>query len=308
MEVELNPAPGTAYLCGDQLRVLDLSRAATLLQEAPGRTRTTLAMTAEVRLVALLLAQGERLEDREASRPVAVQVVNGEVRIEADEEVVYAGAGELLALPAAAALSVEAVRDSSLLLTLVPERLGPEGMSEVPASTVTVEWVPPMHEFTAADVMNPRVVAVTPGTSLSAIVELFVEYRISGAPVVNLAGEVVGMVSETDLIDEEKRRIRLPRSLLFGVYPILEEAVREAYDESLSLTARDLMTQPAFVVPEEMPARQVADELVTRKINHVPVTRDGQLVGIIARSDLLRAIQAEWRRPRTDPSEDTPLS
>jgi CBS domain-containing protein/quercetin dioxygenase-like cupin family protein len=297
MEVEINLAPGTAYLHSDQLRVLDLRSAAAALQEAGGRSRATLAMTAEVRLVSLLLVQGERLEDREVSRPLTVQVVDGEVRVEAGSEVVYVGAGELLALPSADPLSVEAVRDSSLLLTLVSERLGPEGMSEVPAGTVTVEWVPALQELTAADVMNPLVVAATPSTSLRAIVELFVEHRISAAPVVNEAGEVVGMVSETDLIDEGKRRIPLPRTLLFGVYPILEEAVREAYDESLSLTARDLMTQPVFVVPEEMPARQVADELVTRKINHVPVTRDGLLVGIIARSDLLRAVQAEWRRP-----------
>lgn len=297
MEVELRPAPGTAYLRGDQLRVLDLSRAAAELRAVPGRTRETLAMTSEVRLVAMLLAPGERLEEREASRPVAVQVVDGEVRVEAADQVAYARAGELLVLPSAATLSVEAVRDSSLLLTLVSERLGPEGLRGAPEGSVAVEWQPPLQELTAADVMNPVVVAVTPGTSLTALVERLVEYRISAVPVVNEAGEVIGIVSETDLIDEEKRRIRLPRTLLFGVYPILEEAVREAYDESRSLTARDLMTQPVFVVPAELPARQVAEELVTRQINHVPVTRDGQLVGIIARADLLRAVQAEWRRP-----------
>ena len=296
MKVELTPAPGTAYLASDQVRALDLQGLAASLrlerdQQEGSYPRTTLVKTPEVRVVAALLSQGERLEDREASRPVAIQVVDGEIRVQLGEDVLYARSGELLALPATIPSSVEAVRDSSLLL-IVSEPPVPEGMREAPAGTVTVEWEPALQELTAAEVMNPDVVAVAPGTPLNTIVEQLAEYRISAAPVINVAGEVIGMVSETDLIDEEKRRVRLPRTLLFGVFPILEEAVREAYDEGLNLTARDLMTHPVFVAPEEMPARQVADEMITRKINHVPVTRNGCLVGIIARTDLLRAMQA----------------
>jgi CBS domain-containing protein/quercetin dioxygenase-like cupin family protein len=296
MEVELTPAPGTAYLGRDQVRALDLQSLAASLRSERDRQegsfpRTTLVKTPEVRVVAALLSQGERLEDREASRPVAIQVVDGEIRVQLGEEVLYARSGELLALPAASSFSVEAVRESSLLL-IASESPAPEGMREVPDGTVTVEWEPALQELTAAEVMNPAVVALAPGTPLNTIVEQLAEYRISAAPVINVVGEVIGMVSETDLIDEEKRRVRLPRTLLFGVFPILEEAVRGAYDEGLNLTARDLMTHPVFVAPEDLPARQVADEMIARKINHVPVTRNGRLVGIIARADLLRAMQA----------------
>jgi CBS domain-containing protein len=159
-----------------------------------------------------------------------------------------------------------------------------------------VEWAPAMQELTAGDVMNPDVVAVRPDTPLREIVDRLVARRISAAPVVDGDGTVVGMVSETDLIDEEKRRVRLPRTLLFGVFPILEEAVSGAYDEGASLTARELMTGRVFTVTEATPARTVADEMVTRKINHVPVLREGQLVGIIARMDILRAVQAQWKK------------
>jgi CBS domain-containing protein len=152
-----------------------------------------------------------------------------------------------------------------------------------------------MQELRAGDIMTRDVASVSLDTPLRAIVDRLVERRISAVPVVD-GGRVVGMVSETDLIDEEKRRVRLPRTLLFGVLPILEEAVREAYDEGASLTARDLMTREVFTVPVDTPARAVAEAMVTRKVNHVPVTSHGQLAGIIARADILRAVQAQWER------------
>lgn len=123
------------------------------------------------------------------------------------------------------------------------------------------------------------------------------EKRISAVPVVDDQRAILGMVSESDLIDEEKRRVRLPRTLLYGIYPILEEALREAYSESETLSARDLMTRRVFTMPEDAPARWVAEEMVSRKINHIPITSDGKLVGIIARADLLRAIRKHWKEP-----------
>lgn len=182
----------------------------------------------------------------------------------------------------------------------LPADDAPESVRE---DTTVVAWVPAMQELTAGDIMTRDVVSVSPDTPLREIVDRLVERRISAAPVLE-QGRVVGLVSETDLIDEEKRRVRLPRTLLFGVLPILEEAVREAYDEAVSLTARDLMTRKVFTVPRETPARAVADAMVTRKVNHVPVTRDGRLVGIIARADILRAVQAQWERSAAARKED----
>jgi CBS domain-containing protein len=162
--------------------------------------------------------------------------------------------------------------------------------------TVSVEWTPPLEHVTAAEMMTREVAAVTETATLREIAELLVARRISAVPVVNDAGKLVGMVSESDLIDEEKRRIRLPRTLLFGVFPILEDAVRQAYNDGEALTAADLMTRHPFTLPESAPAEAVAEEMVARKINHVPITRGECLVGIIARSDVLRAIQAGWKR------------
>jgi len=149
-----------------------------------------------------------------------------------------------------------------------------------------------MNEPTAGDIMTPEVVAVTPKTSLREIAELLMQHRISGVPVVEPDGSVVGIVSESDLIDEEKRRVRLPRTALFGVFLIPEKVLREAYEEGDRLTARDLMTRKVFTLPESVPAREVIAEMLARKINRIPITRNGKLVGIVARADALRAIEA----------------
>lgn len=314
MELEYTAVTGTPGVSGDQLRLLDLTALDATWPEKPdgvGRgIRGTLVAAQELRLVAALLRAGGQWDEQPASRPMVIQIVDGEIRVAAGTEIVYARSGELLVIPKAGPLSVEAVQDTSLLLALEPAPRGVEAQpvtmesTALPAGTRTVEWQPVMRELTAGAIMNRRVVTVPPDTPLRTLVEQLVEHRISAVPVVSATGDVLGMVSETDLIDEEKRRVRLPRTLLFGVFPLLEDAVREAYDESLSLTARDVMSRAVFTVPEEASARQVADEMVARQINHVPVTRGGQLVGIIARADILRAVQSEWKRHDTSHTAD----
>src|SRR5947209_890315 len=117
------------------------------------------------------------------------------------------------------------------------------------ANVLSVGWEPAMEELTAGEIMTRDVATVGPSATLREIAELLAARRISAAPVVDPHGRVVGMISETDLVDEEKRRVRLPRALLFGVFPILEEAVRAAYDEGEMLTAEDLMTRHVFTLP-----------------------------------------------------------
>jgi CBS domain-containing protein len=154
-----------------------------------------------------------------------------------------------------------------------------------------------MDDLTAADIMTTHVVTVTPDTTLGAVAELLVAHHISGVPVVEPDGTLVGILSETDLIDENKRRVKLPRTALFGVVLLPEALIREAWDEGNDLCAADLMSKRVFSLTEEAPAREVAGEMLSRKINRIPITRDGRLVGIITRSDLLRAVQAHWQKP-----------
>lgn len=147
-----------------------------------------------------------------------------------------------------------------------------------------------LDDRTAGEIMTRDVVSVTPETTLHEIAELLIARNISGVPVVDTHGAVVGIVSETDLINEEKRRVAIPRSLLFGVFTIPESALREAFADGESLTAADLMTRHPYTVQEDTSAREVCRALVERQVNRVPVVREGRLVGVITRADVLRAL------------------
>lgn len=153
-----------------------------------------------------------------------------------------------------------------------------------------------MDDLTAADIMTREVISVAPDTTLREIAELLIRHRISGVPVVDANRHVIGTVSETDLIDEEKRRQKLPRLMLFGVWTVPEDAVERAFDQGDDLTAQDMMTRQPLTLPDHTPAREVAQEMVGRKVNRIPITHDDRLVGIVTRADVLRALEAHWRR------------
>jgi CBS domain-containing protein len=152
-----------------------------------------------------------------------------------------------------------------------------------------------MPEPLARDIMAQDVIYVRPDTPLRMIAELLIDQEISGVPVLDDQRRVVGMVSETDLIDEEKRKVPLPRSLLFGTHTLPQEVFQEVAEEANRLTAADVMTRRVFSLPETATVRELAEEMVSRKINRVPIVRDEQLVGLVTRADVLGAIRHDWR-------------
>ncbi|MBI3911189.1 MAG: CBS domain-containing protein [Armatimonadetes bacterium] len=153
-----------------------------------------------------------------------------------------------------------------------------------------------MDELCAGDIMTRAVITARPDTKLREIADLLVRHRISGVPVVDEENRVVGIVSETDLIDEEKRHAHIPRTALYGVMPVPDEVWVAAFEEGDQLTAAQLMTHRVVTLPETTSAREVAEEMLSRHVNRIPITRDGRLVGIVTRADVLRAVAAHWRR------------
>ena len=147
-----------------------------------------------------------------------------------------------------------------------------------------------MGKRTARDVMTTEIQTVGPDSSLEDIAQLLVAHHISSVPVVDGERRVLGMVSEADLIDEHKRKARIPRTALFGLVPLPDDVLWEAARRGTVLTAVDLMTRRTVTATEETPVREVADLMVRHRINHIPVTREGRLVGIVARADLVREL------------------
>lgn len=144
--------------------------------------------------------------------------------------------------------------------------------------------------------MTPEPVTVTPLDSVETVLNRLEERHISGLPVVNDEGKLVGIISEADLLFKE-RPIRLPLYLLLlGGIIYLEPLDRfiQELKKSLGVLVQDVMTPNPFTITPDAPISQAADLMLEKRINRLPVVDEqGKLVGIITRDDLLRALQSE---------------
>jgi CBS domain-containing protein len=152
-----------------------------------------------------------------------------------------------------------------------------------------------MADLTAKDVMTATVHAVRPHQTLREAAELMAAHHISGLPVVDADGKVIGMVTEADLIDEHKREAAIPRTALYGLFLIPDEATLSAYENGMKLQVQQVMSKPVTAATEETTLHELADIMVRRRINRVPIVHGEHLVGIVSRGDLVRAL-AERRR------------
>jgi nucleotide-binding universal stress UspA family protein/predicted transcriptional regulator len=141
------------------------------------------------------------------------------------------------------------------------------------------------------DVMTKDVIAVRADTSLQEIARLLKERRIGGVPVIDGEGEVIGIVSDCDLFLKQKkvRRLGIHAPAIFGQF-IEPEDIAEIYETARRLTAADVMTKAAVTVEPQDQVGQVAERMMRDNLRRVPVTRDGKLVGIISRSDIVHLL------------------
>jgi len=142
----------------------------------------------------------------------------------------------------------------------------------------------------AANIMTRDVAAVHPETPLLDAVKLMARRRISGLPVVDAGGAVVGVLTEGDLLrwreGYTEKQARWLDMLAEGqeMAPAFLEAIRDQHNR-----VKNAMSAGAITVTEDVSAREIAALMTKRNIKRVPVVRDRKLVGIIARSDLVRA-------------------
>ncbi len=155
------------------------------------------------------------------------------------------------------------------------------------------------------DIMTRDVVSVRPETPVREIATLLAEKRISGVPVVTADGAMVGVVTESDLLHRaelgtEKRDERR-HSWWLEHYA---SGLAQDYVKSHGRAVKDIMTRNVTTVTEETNLADVATVLETKRIKRVPVMRDGQIVGIISRSNLVRALGATLAGPAVGAGED----
>ena len=149
----------------------------------------------------------------------------------------------------------------------------------------------------AHDVMTRDVVSVASDTPMRKIAALLLEKRISCVPVVDGSGAPIGMVSEGDLIGRSEAE-REARQDWWLTMLAEGEAVNPEFLASLNYpTARDMMSAPVISIDEETSLGEIAELLTTHRIKRVPVVRDGRIVGIVSRADLVRALAARPHIP-----------
>ncbi|MFZ5855038.1 MAG: CBS domain-containing protein [Chloroflexota bacterium] len=138
------------------------------------------------------------------------------------------------------------------------------------------------------DVMTRTVVSVRPETPLKDVAALMVEHGISGVPVVDEQGMVLGVVSEADFIVKERGLEGVRHRPLARFLGRADEA-RAEIAKVQAATAGSAMSSPAITIEADRPVREAAAVMIEREINRLPVVEDGRLVGIVTRADLVRA-------------------
>jgi CBS-domain-containing membrane protein len=116
----------------------------------------------------------------------------------------------------------------------------------------------------ARDIMTHDVITIGPEASIQDVARLLSDYHISGAPVVDGEGHMIGLVTEADLIGKD------------------------------GATAADIMTSRVMTAQEDTPVELIAQLLTSNHYKRLPVTRADRLVGIVSRADIVRMMASRW--------------
>jgi CBS domain-containing protein len=138
-----------------------------------------------------------------------------------------------------------------------------------------------------SDVMTRGVISVTPSMRLRDVARLLSEHQVSGVPVVDDDGRIIGVLSEGDLLAKQLSHPvsrRMPLEWILGEHHDTDELRRRA-----ATTAGEAMTSPALTIEADRPIREAAARMIERHVNRLPVVAAGRLVGIVTRADLVRA-------------------
>lgn len=149
-------------------------------------------------------------------------------------------------------------------------------------------------------------ITATPDMPVEDAVHLMIAHRISGLPVVDATGIVIGILSEGDLLRRMELGTdeRLPgwRALLAG----RGRAARD-YVRSHARRVSELMTAPVISVTPQTDLADVVALMESRRIKRVPVVQDGRIVGVLTRADLMRALESLLPKADTRPIADAEL-
>lgn len=144
----------------------------------------------------------------------------------------------------------------------------------------------------AKDIMTPDPVTLSPDTDIRAAVAVLIEKKINGAPVVDAAGKVVGVLCQSDLVAQQKR-VTMP-SLLAVLDGFIALSSREDFEREIKKIAAsrvaEAMTPDPVVISPDTPMDEIATAMVNEKLYTLPVVDSGRLVGVVGKEDILKTL------------------
>jgi CBS domain-containing protein len=151
--------------------------------------------------------------------------------------------------------------------------------------------------LTAKDIMTKNVITVTPDTSLEKLAAILVKNEISGVPVVDDSGTLYGIVTENDLISQNKR-LHIPTVVSFLDAAIYLESSKKFEEQVKRLTAttvQEICNRKVTTISEEVSVVDVATIMAEKKVHLLPVVKAGKVIGIVGKRDMVKAVaqQAE---------------
>lgn len=144
----------------------------------------------------------------------------------------------------------------------------------------------------ASDIMTREVITVSLETTVQQLAQLLSAHGISGAPVVAPDGKVLGIVTESDLIDQNKK-VHIPTVVtILDSFFFLENPDKMEHEmrKIAGATVADIYSSPAVTVTTQTPVDEIATIMSEKNVHTLPVVDDGQLKGIIGKKDIIKTI------------------
>ncbi len=152
--------------------------------------------------------------------------------------------------------------------------------------------MPKVEVMDARDIMTSPVVTAGPETTILEIVQLMLENRISAVPILDEGGKLIGLVSEGDLMRRSEIGTERPARWWLSAFRGAV-SMAEAFVKTHGVKASEIMTRDVITAREDTPLWEIAETLEKNGIKRLPVIRDGVLVGIVSRANLLQALTAQ---------------
>jgi CBS domain-containing protein len=153
-----------------------------------------------------------------------------------------------------------------------------------------------VDDLKVKDIMQAEVIAVGPDTTVRELADILAENKISGVPVIDEQGTVLGMVSEADIIVQDAD-LHFPYYIQFldsVIYVQSFHKFEERFKKAFGTKVGEIMSTEVVAISPDASVRQAATLMADRGVNRLPVTEmgdpSGRLLGIVTRGDIVRAI------------------